>query len=116
MIKKRVTERYVSKYDTIILNQPLAHGKVLKQIYNKFGGGDKRWMVSYDSNSVYHICPFDGVFRDCKECGINDEDFDVTFCTNKTQAVTTAALIERINDCLNAGLDVNFYYNEDFID
>lgn len=112
-MERRVTEKYVTKYDKIILNQPLAHGKVLQQIYDK---SDRGWVLSYNSDSVHHVCPFDGIFRDCKECGLLDDDFDTTYCTDKTQIISTAALIGRINDCLNADLKVDFLYKEDLFE
>ena len=106
---RRITKDYIEGYDKIVFTQPLAHQKYLKQIYNKC---DKGWLISYESNSVYHVCFFDGVFRDCKECGILDDDFDIAYCVSKTELISSAALIERINDCMKDGLEVQFLMEE----
>lgn len=112
MVKKKIVERnrrinkdYVDRYNEIELIQPLTHGTHLKQIYNKEGN---RWAVTYSSTSVYHVCPYDGVFRNCRDCGALEEDFDVKFCTKKLQHISSAALVERIVDCMAAGLEVVF--------
>lgn len=106
---RRINQKYVDQYDKVVLTQPLAHKKYIKQIYEKFPAG---WRLTYESNSVHHICPYDGVFRNCADCGANDENFDVKFCTNKLMLISTAALIERIKDCMKARLNVEFLMNE----
>ena len=102
---RRITKDYIEQYDEIEFTQPLAHDKHIKQVYDKLSNG---WGLMYSSNSVHHICPYDGVFRNCAECGGLEEDFDISYCTDKMQVVSSAALIERINDCLKAGLEVKF--------
>ena len=102
---RRITEKYIEQYDRIVFNQPLAQQKYLKQIYDKCNKG---WLISYQSDSAYHVCFFDGVFRDCKECGILEDDFDISYCVNKTELISSAALIDRISDCRKAGLEVKF--------
>lgn len=102
---RRINENYINRYNCVVLTQPLAHDKFLKQIYHK---AKDKWIISYDSNSVYHVCPFDGVFRNCSECGILDENFNVTICTNKTQAVDIKELYQRVMDCKKSGLQVDF--------
>lgn len=102
---RRITKDYVDRYNEVEFIQPLAHGKQVKQIYSKFPAG---WRVLYASDSAHHICPYDGVFRNCVECGGLEEDFDISYCTDKMQVISSAALIERINDCLKAGLEVRF--------
>lgn len=103
MKERRITTRYIEQYNKVIFTQPLAHGVEMKQIYDKEG---KRWRVSYSSTSIHHICPYDGVFRNCSDCGALDEDFDTKFCTKKIQHVTTGVLVARISDCKAAGLEV----------
>lgn len=111
MVKKKtsaarsVNKNYLDRYDRIILTQPLVRGTNMQQVYDKM---DKGWKLTYQSTSVHHICPYDGVFRNCKECGALEEDFDVGFCMDKIEVVSSGALIERINDCKRAGLDVEF--------
>lgn len=100
---RRVTKNYIEQYNKVILTQPLAHGVNMQQIYDKEG---QRWRLSYTSSSVHHICPYDGVFRNCKDCGALEENFDDSFCSKKTQFVSTGALVERIKDCIAADLQV----------
>lgn len=102
---RRITKDYIEQYDEIEFTQPLAHGKYIKQVYSKFPAG---WRVLYTSNSAHHICPYDGVFRNCADCGALEEDFDVQFCIDKVEMIDTAALVGRIKDCMKAGLEVNF--------
>lgn len=102
---RKVNKDYVNQYSKIIFTQPLAHGKNIQQIYDKT---DKGWLVTHATNSSYHICPYDGIFRNCRDCGALEEDFDVKFCLKKQQIISSGALSERTNDCLKAGLDVRF--------
>ena len=102
---RKITPAYIDEYNKVILTQPLSHGKWIKQIYDKSKRG---WEVTYESNSSYHICPYDGVFRKCNDCGALDENFDISFCVNKTQVVSLGALNGRIHDCMRAGLEVQF--------
>ena len=37
-----------------------------------------------------------------------NEDFDISYCVNKTELISSAALIDRISDCRKAGLEVRF--------
>ena len=106
---KRIKVEDVEFYNKIILTQPLAHDTYLRQTYDKEG---KRWRLTYSSTSIHHVCPYDGIYRNCKDCGALEEDFDVKFCINKMQFVSTAALIERIIDCKKAGLEVEFLEEE----
>lgn len=103
---RKVNKDYVSQYKKIIMTQPLAHEKYIQLTYEK--DIDGRWKTRYSTNSVYHICPYDGIFRNCKDCGALEEDFDISFCLDKTQIVSAGALSGRINDCLSAGLKVDF--------
>lgn len=112
-MRQKISQRFLERYDVIVFTQPLAHDKYIKQKYNKKDG---KWTVTYESNSVYHICPYDGVFRNCVDCGATDEDFDIEFCLNKVETIGSAALIERIYKCQDAGLQVDFLYKEDILE
>lgn len=107
---RKVNKDYVNQYGKIVLTQPLAHGKYIQQTYTKEG---LTWKVVHSSNSAYHICPYDGQFRNCKDCGALEDDFDVKFCLKKQQLISSTALSGRINDCLKAGLEVKFIDQED---
>lgn len=103
MKERKITKEYIDRYNKVILTQPLAHDTNIQQIYDKDGS---KWRLIYASTSIHHICPYDGIYRNCKDCGALDEDFDVEFCRKKTQFVSTAALVERIIDCKRAGLSI----------
>ena len=112
-MRQKISQRFLEKYDVVILTQPLAHGKYIKQKYHK---ADNIWAITYESNSIYHICPYDGIFRNCVDCGALDEDFDIEFCLNKIESISSGALIERIYKCQDAGLQVDFLYKEDILE
>ena len=102
---RKINNDYINQYNIVTLTQPLAHDRYIKQTYEKFNKG---WRLTYTSNSAYHICPYDGVFRHCEECGAFEDDFDVAYCLNKEQFISTGALNGRIHDCMRAGLEVQF--------
>lgn len=103
---RRVNKDYVNQYSKIILTQPLAHNKHIQLTFEKT---DKSWWKArYSTNSAYHICPYDGNFRNCKDCGALEDDFDVNFCLKKEQFLSAGAVSVRANECLVAGLDVQF--------
>ena len=104
-MSRKVNEKYVENFSTIIFTQPLRSGRIIEEVYSKTPKG---WLVTYNSDSAYHICPYDGAFRNCKECGANDEDFDVNFCLEKRQYFTPKELVNRIEICLDAKLNVRF--------
>ena len=107
---RRINENYIKRYDRVVLTQPLAHNTVLQQIYDKT---DRGWKLHYSSNSIHHVCPYDGVFRKCSDCGALNDDFDIKFCTNKQQTISIGALNGRIQDCLKANLQVDFINGEE---
>ena len=102
---RKINKDYVNQYRKIILTQPLAHGKYIQQVYTKEG---LTWKVTHTTNSAYHICPYDGIFRNCKDCGALEDDFDIKYCLKKQQLISSGALSNRVNDCLNANLEVQF--------
>lgn len=106
VVERRITKDYVDRFDRVELIQPLAHNKYIKQCYDKTQ--KQGWKLTYISNSAFHICPADGVFRNCADCGALNEDFDINFCMNKLQFISTGALVGRIVDCKKAGLEVKF--------
>ena len=89
--------------------------KAVEQVSNYFGENcleaitiSPFWKVTHTTNSAYHICPYDGIFRNCKDCGALEDDFDIKFCLKKQQLISSGALSNRVNDCLNANLEVQF--------
>ena len=104
MIRK-INKSYIEQYKKITMIQPLAHNREVLQIALRRDNG---WFVKFSTNSPHHICPYDGVFRNCKDCGALDDKFDIKICLNKLQILSSAALCRRINDCFKAGLEVKF--------
>ena len=102
---RKVNKDYVNQYSKVTMTQPLAHGKYIELSYER--EGDK-WKARYSTNSAYHICPYDGNFRNCKDCGALDDEFDVKFCLKKEQILSSGAVSVRVNECLSAGLEVKF--------
>lgn len=102
---RKVNKDYVNQYSKVVMTQPLANNKYIQRSYEK--DGDK-WRARYSTNSAYHICQYDGNFRNCKDCGALEEDFDVKFCLKKEQVLSAGAVSVRVNECLAAGLDVQF--------
>lgn len=109
---RRINKKYIEEYDRIIFTQPLAHEKILQQIYDK-NNKDNNWLLTYKTDSIHNVCLFDGTFKSCSNCeGYEDKDF----CIRKKQFVSSGALCGRINDCLKADLKVEFLRVEDNVD
>jgi hypothetical protein len=104
MAQRKINADYLKSYSKIILIQPLKTGEV-RQVYTREGKG---WRVTHETTTAFHICPYDGIFRSCKDCGALEDDFDVEFCLKKIQVFSAGALCNRINDCLKSGLEVKF--------
>lgn len=102
----KVTPEYVETYTSICFEQPLKNNKYLREEYSRTEDG---WECRYSSNSTYHLCPYDGQFRACKDCGISDADFDIDYCLSKQQTIPTSLLIKRIKLCQSAGVPITFY-------
>ena len=111
MATRKINLEYLNYYNEVIMEQPLARGYVLLQHLKKkvIEGQDIYWIVSYTTTSPFHICPFDGMQRRCTECpGHEDEKY----CMNKIQLLSSRAVCGRVNDCINAGLNVKFIEDE----
>lgn len=106
---RKINKDYLQSYTKVIMTQPLPKGNKLFMTFNL--NDDKEWWTAlYSTNRecVYHVCPYDGQFRNCKDCGALDDDFDVKFCLKKQQVYSAGAVCTRINDCIKAGLNVQF--------
>lgn len=106
---RKINKEYISHYSSIRLAQPLAKGNVLYMTFTP-NGNSGFWIATFSTNKecVYHVCPYDGIFRNCRDCGALDEDFDVNFCLKKRSHYSAGVVCDRINDCLKAGLEVKF--------
>lgn len=104
MAQRKINPDYLQDISKVTLIQPLKYGKVT-QTYTRQGKG---WKVTHGTTSAFHICPYDGIFRNCRDCGALEDDFDMNYCFKKTQVFSTGAVCNRINDCIAAGLEVRF--------
>lgn len=104
-MNRRFPKDFLNDYTQVIFTQPLAHGKYIKEIYTK---ENKKWVLEYESNSAFHICPYDGCVRNCADCGAFDEDFDINYCLNKQQKFTSVELLKRAEKCIAVDLEVKF--------
>lgn len=102
----KLTKEIVETYTSICFEQPLKNQKYLREEYIRNGD---LWECRYSSNSTFHLCPYDGQFRDCKSCGIGEEDFDTDYCLSKQKNITTSLLLDRITKCQSAGVPITFY-------
>ena len=104
MAIRKINKDYLDGYSKVILIQPVKYGTII-QTYTKEGKG---WKVTHSTTTAFHICPYDGIFRNCKDCGALEDDFDGQFCLKKLQVFSSGAVCSRINDCIAAGLEVQF--------
>lgn len=104
MAQRKINKDYLKNYSKITLIQPVKNG-VITQTYTREGKG---WKVTHGTTTAFHICPYDGIFRNCKDCGALEDDFDVNFCLKKLQVFSDGAVCNRINDCLKSKLEVKF--------
>ena len=105
-MQKRKHKTYLDKYEMVVLTQPLANSRYIKQIYERTP--NNRWFLIWESNSTYHICPYNGVFRKCADCGADEDDFDLSYCEKFYTYVDDKELSARIRDCKRAGLEVRY--------
>lgn len=101
-----VTPDYINTYTHVVLEQPLKNDKYLREEYTRNG---ELWERVFSSNSSYHLCPFDGSFRDCETCGLGGEEFDMAYCLSKQECIPISTLVNRIKLCQAAGLRVEMY-------
>jgi hypothetical protein len=101
-----VTPDYINTYTHVVLEQPLKSDKYLREEYTRNG---ELWERVFSSNSSFHLCPFDGSFRDCKSCGLGGEEFDIAYCLSKQECIPISTLVNRIKLCQAAGLRVEMY-------
>ena len=101
-----ITPDYINTYNCIILEQPLTNGRYLREQYTQEDGV---WKRTFSSNSSYHLCPYDGSFRECKSCGLGGEEFNIDYCLSKQEFTPISILVNRIKLCQAAGLHVEMY-------
>lgn len=97
---KKIKKEYIETYETISFVEKLADNKYLKENYIKNGS---KWIINYESNSAFHLCPFRPSFIDCIECEYFKLKEDKHECSFPTSSVTTEELIKRINRYVDCG-------------
>lgn len=102
---RKINTDFIENYSIVKMIQPLANGRYVIQECIKTP--ENKWSVKFSTNSAYHICQYDGVFRKCAECELNNNEEYVN-CITKQQLLSSAALVGRIEDCLRANLEVNY--------
>lgn len=106
-----MTEKRIDLSECLVVRliQPLSKGYHIEQVYSRKSNG---WLLHWGTNYVSHICPYDGIFRSCSECGIDEEDFDVNFCLNKEEIVSDKEMIKRIKLAEKAGCEIKYVEGE----
>lgn len=104
---KKVTKGYVNRFDVIKFIDTLPSGRHVYEIYTRVRP-ETMWTIMHSTDSTYHICPYDGIFRNCSDCGANAEDFDVQFCLDKLERISSEALAERCTLCEAAQVPITY--------
>ena len=102
----KILPEYIETYNCIVLEQPLPNNKIIREEYYNRGS---QWERLYSSDSSYHLCPYDGSFRDCKTCGLSGGNFDTAYCLSKQEFIPISVLVQRIKQCQAAGLQIKMY-------
>lgn len=98
----KITKGYVNRFDKIKFTQVLPGGRKVYEEYIRKPNTEK-WYVQHSSDSAHHICPYDGIFRECVDCeeyenAVDDEDF-VEGCLARTEWVLSTELARRCTLC-----------------
>ncbi len=98
----KITKGYVNRFDKIKFTQVLPSGRYVYEEYT-WHPLIKQWYIQYSSDSVYHICPYDGIFRECKDCEVYNEAIDdekfIELCSARTCWVSSNELARRCTLC-----------------
>lgn len=98
---RNITKGYIKHYERIKMEQTLPSGRHLRVEYMRIPTG--KWVAKYETDSVYHICPYDGVFRNCKDCeAYNEEDEKMNSCILHSDVVTDDEMVSRAVACAAA--------------
>lgn len=100
----KITKGYVNHYQTITMTQTLPSGRNVYAKYVRIG--KDKWNPIYSTDSAYHICPYDGQFRDCKVCDVTINGLD---CISHEEVISSAEMASRATACANAkNCTINF--------
>ena len=105
--------RTLSYFSEVVFTQPLATGRSIQQVFTKQDPG-KNWEITYRNFTEYEMCPYTGKFRTCADCWGGFGEPPIDFCRKKIEKITTGELINRCEDCANAGLPISTITKEEF--
>lgn len=111
----KITKGYVNRFDRIEFTQVLPNGRHVYEEYIRHPRTET-WYIEYSSDSAYHICPYDGIFRECVDCyayneAVDDEDF-VELCLQHEIRVSSTELARRCTLCEKGeGCKVKYWSN-----
>ena len=106
---KKITRAYVSHFDNISMTQSLPSGRIVQCEWTRDENG--RWHSNYSSNSVYHICKYSGIFKDCQNCECYNDDAEIMSkqCAAQGETITMDEMASRATACANAeGCTIKF--------
>lgn len=111
MTTKKITRAFVTHHNLITMEQILPSGRKVWATWGRLKKDE--WLPSYKTDSAYHICPYDGAFKDCKTCDMYDEDGGTMFdnCMEwwNKQKITDEEMASRATACANAaGCTIKF--------
>lgn len=98
----KITKGYVNRFDRIKFTQLLPSGRHVYEEYIR-QPHTENWYMKYSSDSAHHICPYDGMFRECIDCevydeAVDDEDF-VELCLSHEIRIDSTELARRCTLC-----------------
>lgn len=111
----KITKGYVNRFDLIKFTQVLPNGRHMFETYFR-EPNKETWKIQHSTDSAYHICPYDGIFRECGECEVvlesaNDEEI-VEKCLQKLERISSEGLARRCTLCeQTADCKVDYWSN-----
>lgn len=99
---KKITRAYVTHFNIINMEQILPSGRKVCVQWNRTK--NNKWMPVYSTDSVYHICPYDGQFIDCNRCECYNDlpDEMLKACEAKLEYISNEEMASRATACANA--------------
>ena len=74
----KLTADFIDNYEVIKMVQPLSNDRYVIQECVKTPEG--KWAVKFSTNSAHHICQYDGIFRKCADCDLNNIEEEHVNC------------------------------------
>lgn len=99
-MKRKIRIEDLKLYNKVILTESLNGGDVILTLSKTKANN---WNARYQTTSVYHICPYDGVFRKCINCDMFDTEVDINYCKSKSKTFSNKDVCYMINSCYTTG-------------